>query len=378
MNKSYLVKITSLFLIWRIGLFIVAGLAPLLLPVFGNRFPYVDELLVSTRLSSWVWSFANFDGVHYITIASKGYIADFTQAFFPLFPILVKIVTFGNNYLLSGLLLSNILFLLGLILLYHLFEREYNKKLALLSVLFLLSFPTAFYFGSLYSESLFLLLTVGCFLAIKKKHYLAAGIIAALASATRIIGVLLMIVLFIELFPLLKKQNILHGIKTFIPILIAPIGLVGYMVYLGIFYHDPLYFLNAQPIFGAARASDHIVLLPQVFFRYSKILLTLPVTAPGYFSATMEFFSTILALIIIIITFKNIRLSYWIFIVLAVLIPTLTGTLSSMPRYILMIFPALPYIIGRLPKKIHIPILLASLLLQIILVSFFTRGYWVA
>jgi len=58
-----------------------------------NRFPYVDEVLKNSDLPAWMHQFGNFDGVHYVRIASAGYEYQFTQAFFPLYPLLIKIVS---------------------------------------------------------------------------------------------------------------------------------------------------------------------------------------------------------------------------------------------------------------------------------------------
>ena len=68
----------SIFLIWRISLFFVAWLVEQILK-FAPRFPYADIFLIPSKLPAWMWSFANFDGVHYLTIAKQGYSAKFTQ-----------------------------------------------------------------------------------------------------------------------------------------------------------------------------------------------------------------------------------------------------------------------------------------------------------
>src|SRR4030066_1349403 len=93
-NKQIFWKILKYFLSWRITLFVVAFLSIYFLPVFGGRFPYVDRVLEITHLPYWVWGFGNFDGVHYLRIAQDGYLAQYSQAFFPVFPILIRTVAF--------------------------------------------------------------------------------------------------------------------------------------------------------------------------------------------------------------------------------------------------------------------------------------------
>src|SRR3989344_8027634 len=124
--------VVAVFFIWRLLLFLIAYFANFFISDFGNQFPYSQEVLKSTGLPNWAWSFGNFDGVHYVRIAQDGYAYQFTQAFFPLYPILIRLVsyiTFGN-FLISALLISNLAFLVGLFLFYQLIRKNFNEKIA--------------------------------------------------------------------------------------------------------------------------------------------------------------------------------------------------------------------------------------------------------
>src|SRR4030043_577900 len=189
--SSPLFFLTTIFLLWKLSLLFIAFLAEKILPTFGNRFPYVGDLKYG-GLPYWIWSFGNFDGVYYIRIVQKGYLDQFTQAFFPVYPILIKIVsviTFGN-YVLSGLLISNTAFLIGLLLFFKMVTKIYDRKIALWACLFLLSFPTSFYFGSVYTEGLFFLMVISAFYLSSLGKIWQASIIGAFASATRLVGIL--------------------------------------------------------------------------------------------------------------------------------------------------------------------------------------------
>ena len=111
MNKLSVIKIVSLFLVWRAALFLIAFFSTIFITNFGGRFPYYKNLLISTGLPAWIWGFGNFDGVHYLNIAQFGYMAEYSQSFFPAYPLLIKIFSFGRYYFLSGMFISNILFL---------------------------------------------------------------------------------------------------------------------------------------------------------------------------------------------------------------------------------------------------------------------------
>src|SRR5258708_2790598 len=145
---KYFHKIILLFFVWRLLLFLIAYLSPFFIPNFGGRFPYYQSLLISTHLPYWIWGFANFDGVHYITIAQHGYIAQYTQAFFPFYPILIHLLNLFESPLLTGLVLSNFFFFLALFFLYKLFLDDYSPTDSFKALILLVSFPTAFYFGA--------------------------------------------------------------------------------------------------------------------------------------------------------------------------------------------------------------------------------------
>jgi len=80
-----------------------------------------------------------------------------------------------------------------------------------------------------------------------------------------------------------------------------------------------------------------------------------------FFNVFLEFSTALISLFLLIIAYKKIRFSYWLFSLGCWLTPALTGTFSSMPRYILMMFLLLP-ILAKFRKKYFI--LLVVLLLS--------------
>jgi len=198
---------------------------------------------------------------------------------------------------------------------------------------------------------------------LEKNRILISSFLGAFASATRLVGVFLG-------FAQLKH-------KSFLPTLLIPSGLLVYMFYLQQKFHNPFYFLTAQSIFGQGRSNTEIVLLPQVFWRYAKILTTTHGLA--FTNAAFELISTLLGFTLLFIAFKKKLKAEWlIFSFLAILTPTLTGTLTSMPRYILIAFPiyiVLAQIKSNLAKLLVVSVF--TLLLAVVTV-FFTQGYWVA
>lgn len=353
-------------------------------------FPY-KELLVEYGLPSWISSFANFDGIHYLLIAKQNY-SQWEQAFFPLYPLFIHVVGFIiPNYLISALFISNSSLIIGLMF-FHKLLKMWKIKTSW-PLFFLLSFPTAFYFGMVYTESLFFMFFILSLYFLYKKNYWVAGLFAALSSATRLIGIFLIIPFFFHFFSNIRSLLKSYKLSSlgFILVLVSPfIGLVSYMGYLWKTTGDPLFFFNSQPIFGANR-STHLITLPQVYYRYIKILLTATHDFQWYLSL-LEISIFSLVFIVLILDFLKIkkhlsmastnlrglqRLSLNIFSFINIVLPTATGTFSSIPRYALFSLSFFIFL-GELKNTVLRSIIFAIFIaLQIAILSLFIQGYFV-
>ena len=140
---------------------------------------------------------ARWDAVWFLRIAEDGYDAD-RAAFFPLYPLLVKAggVRVGSP-LVAGILLSFACFFGALVLLGRLIAVDYHRDVARLTVLLVAVFPGALWFSSVYSEALFLLLSVGALYAARTDRWALAGAAGALATTTRSAGVVLVVPLVV-------------------------------------------------------------------------------------------------------------------------------------------------------------------------------------
>lgn len=373
-------KFTKLFIyffLWRILLVFLACIGFYLLP-FHDSFPYRESVLVPFGHPLF-YSWANFDGVHYLGIARQGYFADYTQAFFPLFPLTVRWINFFfDNLLFSGLLVSHLALIITISVFYKLIRLDYSQKSAVTSIIFLLLFPGSFFLGSFYSESLFLLLTVSCFYAMRTQRQGLAILFALLASATRLVGVFLIPALLVEKHMSLKKSPKSKSIIVYLPLILPIVGLLLYMGFLQQNYSDALYFLHAQPAFGAQRSADKLILPYQVIYRYFRMVTSVSPNSLLFFTVAQEFALSLFFIGLSLLAFRRLRLSYSIFSFLTLFTPTLTGTFSSMPRYILSAFP-LFILLGTIKS---IPVKRVLVIVSVILISIntilFTRGYWVS
>jgi Gpi18-like mannosyltransferase len=370
------------FLYWRLSLLAIAILAIFFVPLRSGYTLQTASFSWSNLVTMW----ANFDGLNYISLAENGYknlYSNSQYAFFPVYPYLVKTFSFLGSYLVSSLVISHLSIILGLYVFYRLILLDFSKEIASRAIFLLLIFPTAFFFGSANSESLFFLLTVSTVYLVRKKLFLLSAMVALLASATRLVGIFLWPVLLTELWQA-NKSSIKKTLKDprSVLMLLPPLGLLSFMRFQ--FFHTGSWitFITSQPSFGANRVVNKLILLHQVFYRYFKMLTTLsPFADPIYFTVALELIITVLFLGLVIHTFKKTRLSYAVYATLSLLIPTLTGTFSSMPRYVLTIFPAfmvLAVFFNKWPKKYQKIYILISVVLSIISVALYTRGYFIA
>ncbi len=380
--KSSIGKVLGYFLIWKLWLYFILGLAIIYLPL-GSKDRFLGGGIALYSLSPQLFAWGNFDGEHYLAIARFGY-KPLEQAFFPAYPILINFFAkpfsadYYSNFISSSLiaiLISMASFVVVLIFLYKLLRLDFSEKISYFTIILLLVFPTSFYFSAVYNESLFLMLVVGSFYAARLNKWWLAAILAAIASATRVFGILLFPALLIEAY------QARLAVKKAIWLILSPIGLLLYMTFQYVKFGDPIAFYNLQTVVGEQHQKG-IVLIPQVFYRYLKILFFTDRLNPIYQTVVLEFFTGLGFLILPIVGwFKKIRLSYLFYTFFGFIIPTVQGSFSSLPRYVIVLFPSfliLALILDKAPKLIRYTYFALSLIGLSVEAALFLRGYWVA
>jgi hypothetical protein len=233
---------------------------------FGN-WPATGLLeLVLSPMAKW-------DTQHYLAIAYDGYVqthaglppANEAPAFFPLYPGAVHVLSgFGASpglVLIVAYLVSLSCFFAALTLLHRLTVIEIGERYAKPTLMLLAFFPAALFFAIPYSESLFLLLAVAAFFAAREGRWAVAGIVLALASATRSPGLLLIVpVLLLYLYGPRADRAAESTRGGWWPryrvrrdaawLLLAPLGLLAFSAYLHFALGDALAWDHAQVVFG--------------------------------------------------------------------------------------------------------------------------------
>ncbi|HZQ05894.1 MAG TPA: glycosyltransferase family 39 protein [Anaerolineae bacterium] len=203
---------------------------------------YGVGLLRDALIAPW----QRWDTIWYTKIALEGYTRNnLDVAFFPLFPILIRLVNpIVNNPVAAGLFITSIAALAAFILFYHIAREMYNDAAAKRALLFLGLFPTAFFWFAAYTESLFLALVLGAFLCARSRCWVRAGILGGLAALTRPQGVLIVLPLAVEFWVQYRQQRV-NWQQAWTLVLVAS-GSAAYFLWLTLQFGDPRTWFAAQ------------------------------------------------------------------------------------------------------------------------------------
>lgn len=211
-------------------------------PVFRAYDP-ISDLLFGT--------FAQWDAGWYLGIAEHGYTSRQSAAFFPLYPLVVRgVAELVRSTAVAGVLVSLVSAGLAAVLVARLARPLLGERGARDSVLLLALYPVAFVFTSIYPEALFLALSAGAFLAARQGRGWTAGVLAALAVATRPLGLALAAPLVLLLRPRGRSGRELARPA---PLLLLPVPLALFAWHLDRRLGDADVFLDAQSEFWQRR-----------------------------------------------------------------------------------------------------------------------------
>lgn len=281
---------------------------------------------------------ARWDSGWYKRIVERGYYIEGSQsnvAFFPLYPYAVKgVASLIGNHWAAGLLVSNLSLLLSLFFILGIARMYMDEEGSRRSLIYLLIFPTSFFFSAYYSEGLFLLTTSASLYFYLKERYFLCGVAGFLATMTRSTGVAL-IIAFVLGYLWNKRFRISQMSPSFLWVLLIPCGIVAFMAILKYQVGDPFAFVKYQAGWGRGFTFPLIT-----FFRGIKeIDWTFP---HGYHNMDM-FMNLITSIGFLVLPFfllGKFDIVLPIYALLLVVIPLTTGSLLSLMRFEVVAFPS--------------------------------------
>jgi Mannosyltransferase (PIG-V) len=282
----------------------------------------------STSAASILRSLTSSDAVWYLRIAETGYHVEplsgpyHDYAFLPLYPALVRVVNaLVGNIALAGVLVANVAFVLAAILLERMGRPILGPVGALLGVAFVALAPGAVAFSLAYPESLFLLLTVGAVAAAQRSAWPAMALLFALASLTRLPGVVLIVPLAIAI----GERRGWHWHRQWLWLIAGPAALVGYLAYLWWLTGDPLAYVHAQAAWNAPVDTVGPPGLPSV---PPQALVLLLVGVVGFYVFQFIYFRT-----------SRVPRLHLAYAIAAVATLAFTARIVSTPRWLAVLWP---------------------------------------
>jgi hypothetical protein len=215
----------------------------------------VAAIATALALKPTVWTLDRWDGHWYRMVARGGYLLvpgrQSDPAFFPLYPIMLRILhAVGLGWGVAGPLLSNLAFLLGLVLFYRLSQEMFSEPLARRATTYLAIFPLSYVFSMTYPESVVLVLVLAAPLAALRGRWWLAAACAGAAALARPEGLFLV-------FPLAaiawRQRESLSPTRRGAAgaAVLAPIAAIAsYSLYLATVLHDPLAWSQAERAWG--------------------------------------------------------------------------------------------------------------------------------
>lgn len=308
--------------IWLLAVVAVVGFDGAL---NARRGEWDSERLHDLGAAIDVW--ARWDSDWFLKIAEEGYSwPSSTPAFFPLYPLLVAVLGWAlrGHTVLAGVGLSLAAGTGAFALLYRLSCDRLGEGAGRRTVLFLAVAPTSLFFGAVYSESLFLLLAVGAFVAAERGRFWQAGSLTGLALLTRSAGVALVPALLVLAWRAPDRRRAIAGVA------VGPVVFALYPLALALWIGQPLAFLEAQRVVWERRLSPAGPLGGVIAAAQERELVDLAVAV---------------ALIVLgIVAWRRIGAAYGLYTLLSVALPLTFVSdkvpLWSMQRFAVVVFPA--------------------------------------
>jgi hypothetical protein len=330
----------------------------------------------------WTWHFLFKDAKYYLAIAEHGYKPtspfpwprggseiDRRTAFFPLFPLLIRLASYltGGNYLIAGLAVSVLAGAASAVGVWVLAARLCDRRVADRAVTLYCFFPGAMTFGMLYSEPLAVALGAGALLALLDRRWLVAGIIGAVSTAERPTMIVL-----VAVFGFAAAQAIWsrREWRALIAPALTPLGMLAFFGYLGRRYHDYAFWFRVErdgwkQHVGWGEHTLRIMLWADPgttrYALYNVLLIAM-------FVAALAGIAMMLA--------ARLPIPVSLFAILLVLTCVVSSDESTKPRFVWAAFPIFIGAAAKLPRFLYWPVLVLSAASLAFLIGWWPNHYF--
>lgn len=366
--------------------FYTTGFEPIEMGLAG---PFPPNLL----LSNW----QRWDTDWYLSIAVNGYEGDVSRtAFFPLFPLLIRVFTFtgGEIYRLGiAMLISNVGTLAAFIGIGLVAAQENSPSTSRSSYVphaigALAAYPFAFFLTAAYPDSLFLALAAFSLFFARRGSWRWAALCAFIAGLTRPTGAILILPLAWEFARQhgwlsrrwrqhISTQSVIKGVAV---VGAVPLALSLYAGYLWYVFGNPVVFLQVQRHWG-----HQFVPLWEIPWLLVSSVLNQPLWSFTQARLLVDVVPIVVFVALTALSVRRLPMLYTLYMAGALVISLASPLVSyfdpvaSVPRYLIAAFPAF-LLIGRWTERytwLHMLTMSGGFMLQGLLTGFFLMGGWI-
>jgi hypothetical protein len=313
----------AIFAASRAVTLLAAAMAAKLSPTLG-----IGGVLTGMWDSGW---YRNVAQLGYPTSVPEqaGRAAQSTIGFFPLHPLAMRLVHhLGLSLELAGLVVTALAGLTACLLLWRLVAHLSTADAADRAVALFCFFPGAMVLSLAYSEALMLALAVGCLLALVKERWMVAGVLAALATATRPNALALVAACAWAAATAIWRRRQWRALAA--PLL-APLGLLAFFGYLARHTGEAGAYLRTQ------REGWDQTLQPKAAFDTLSQFVHRPFDDTNIAVMTLGSVFLVVALVVLLRSRPPGVLLVYTLAVLGMAL--LTPTMGARPRFLLTAFP---------------------------------------
>ena len=352
----------------------------LIMAAAATRLPASDLAVTARRHPP----LARWDAGWFLRVADGGYDDEAFNGqsnvvFYPMYPVLVRIVSraLGTPLPWTGIGISLLCLLGALAKISAEVQERWGSDAVRPFVLALLAFPTAFFFASFYSESLFLLLTVSAMRAARRERWWVAAGFAAAGALTRMNGVLIIIPLAAYgVRKWLRTRQPRDAARPAIGVVCAAAGAGVFPLFLWRRFGDPMLYLKVEHHGWRRHLTapwETVCNAVVAFFRNTS--------SPG--DSLLAFFE-----LACLLGFAALTVALWrggdlpeaLYAAANLLVILSSGTLASLPRYVLVLYPCfIPFALKLRRRPIFAAAyVVAGAAAMAFFLSNFVRCIWVA
>ena len=368
-------------LAFRVVSALVGALAVLKIPLGAP-----PQWSLSGRANAFWDQFTRYDAGWYYQIARYGYwfvpggpSAGVGKpgkiAYFPLYPFTAGYVgrLFGSSAAapyLGGIVVSWVAFAAAMVVLFELARLDLDETGARRAVILIAVFPFSFFFGMVYTESLFLLLTLLAFYAFRRHQWIAGGFAGACATATRVNGILMLPALAVTAWQQ-RSSAPRDRVRAFVGLLLVGGGIAAYSFYVYRLSGNPFewvvsitgwnYHPTGPPWVAPVRLIQRLVTEPRHYFRTDPMAAydTLyGLTGIAFAAATP-------------VVWYRLGAAYGLFMLVNLWLPLSSGVFEGVGRYCSVLFPFFVWLASTRSRAVFAVVVAGSLLLYAVALAMF-------